>query len=288
MPQFDNDRKLYLESFPGFKTFQTFPDNKDIKSKTNLTRQVSIDGDSYPYGDFDFSKNIIDVKVMMGLEKLNDMGAGVYMTINETDGKGRKKENITKARACYADFDDPTKPLPEFKLKPSMIVESSPGKFHVYWLSDSIPLEGFTGLQKAIIYNFGSDDKVHDLPRVLRVPGFWWCKKEPRFMTRIVEYTGLKYDYGTLVQAFPPEPVKKWSAPKYQSNIKSDEEFTGSYGASKGNRNHHVLKRIGGAHKRGLSWSDIEAEAFKEAQACSPQLTQSETRAILKSFQRYL
>ena len=283
---FDKDRKIYLESFTGWKTFQTFPDNKDIKSKINLIRQVSIDGDSYPYGDFDFTKNIIDVKIIMGLEKLNDMGAGIYLTINETDGYGRKAENITRIRSVFADFDDPAIPLPDLRIEPSMIVESSPGKYHVYFFTDTTPLGGFTGLQKAIAYNLGSDKTIHDLPRILRVPGFNHLKGSP-FMTKIVKYTGLKYSYALLVETFPPEPVEQWSAPQFQKN-NNTKEFKGPLGAGDGGRNVHIMKRIGGAKKRGLSWTDIEAEAYKEGAACSPPVKVSEIRAILKSFRRYI
>jgi hypothetical protein len=284
---FDNDRKLYFESFPGFKTLQTFPDDKGIKSKINLTRQVSIDGDSYPYGDFDFSKNIIDVKVMMGLEKLNDMGAGIYLCINTTDGKGRKKENITTVRSVFCDFDDPDKPLPDLRLTPSMVVESSPNKWHVYFFTDDCPLEGFTGLQKALAYNLGSDPRIHDLPRILRVPGFYHCKKEP-FMTRIASYTGLKYSYGLLVDTFPPEHVEKWSAPKYKAGKFDDSKpFTGIYGSPKGNRNCEMAKIIGGMLKRNKDWGYIENEVWKHNSASNPPLSTHEVKNIIKSMRRY-
>ncbi len=284
--QFDIDRKIFLESFPGIKTFQTFKDNKDLKCSTNLIRQVSISGDVYPIGDFDFSKKIIDVNIIRGLEKLNDLGAGIYLTINETDGKGRKKENINRIRAIFGDFDGV--PLPQtWENDPSLIVETSQGKYHVYWLTDDTPMEGFTQLQKAIAFKFKSDPVVHDLPRIMRVPGFWHKKGEP-FMTRIISHTGLKYSFSLLNEMFPPEPVKQWSAPKYQKPINgNDGEFKGSRGASEPGRNCHIIKCLGGAKKRGLSWQDIEREAYLEGEACFPPLPQSEIKDILKSFRRY-
>jgi hypothetical protein len=66
------------------------------------------------------------------LQRLNDQGAGIFVTANETDGKGRKSENIKRIRAVWqeddAGFDGP------FPLEPSMVVETSPGRFHRYWL----------------------------------------------------------------------------------------------------------------------------------------------------------
>src|SRR5262245_35956026 len=63
---------------------------------------------------------------------LYELGAGVYVTINETDLTGRKSENITRIRAIWQE-DDGGHGGP-FPLEPSLVVESSPGKFHRYWL----------------------------------------------------------------------------------------------------------------------------------------------------------
>jgi len=41
------------------------------------------------------------------LEGLNKRGAGVFVTVNEVDGKARTAENIVRVRAVFADFDPP-------------------------------------------------------------------------------------------------------------------------------------------------------------------------------------
>lgn len=38
------------------------------------------------------------------LKKINQ-GSGVFVAINQTDGNGRKKENVTKVRAFFVDLD---------------------------------------------------------------------------------------------------------------------------------------------------------------------------------------
>jgi hypothetical protein len=272
---FERDRRIFLNALPGVKTFQLFDDNPDRKDK-KLTKIFHYDGE-------------LPVRYILRLEELNIIGAGIYICVNETNGKGRKATDIVKIRACFADFDDPNAKMPEFKIQPSMVVESSPNKFHVYFFSDNIPIDGFVGLQKAIIYNCVSDPKVHDLPRIMRVPGFFHNKNKP-FMTRIVDYTGLKYDYGLLVDAFPPEPVKQWSAPKYQKKFTQDPnaEYRGSYGSSVGNRNCDLAKIIGGMLKNGRDWGYIESECFKHNSYSHPPLPDSEVRAVLKSMRRYL
>ena len=56
---------------------------------------------------------------------------------------------------------------------------------HTQTLTNDCPLADFTRYQKQIGVKFGGDHKVHDLPRVLRLPGFWHQKAEP-FMTRMI------------------------------------------------------------------------------------------------------
>ena len=61
------------------------------------------------------------------------LGAGVFITINETDGAGRRSDNVTRYRAAFVDLDGA--PLPDvWPLKPSFVIESSAGKYHCYWL----------------------------------------------------------------------------------------------------------------------------------------------------------
>jgi len=271
---FERDRRIFFHSFPGVKTYQTFDDNSERKNEKLIT--VSH-----------IRNNSMPAKFEMSLEKGNDMGAGIYMCINETNGKSRKAKDIINVRSVFADLDgSPIEPVWEYN--PSMVVESSPGKFHAYWFTTDTPLESFRTMQESISEKFKSDPVVKDLPRVMRVPGFNHMKGEP-FLSRIIHYTNLKFTFGYLVEIFPPIPREKWSAEKYHKarEFNPDSEFKGQYGANNGGRNNHIITRIGGMIKRGLQWNEIEAEAMKEAMACNPPLSESETRAILRSARRY-
>jgi hypothetical protein len=149
--------------------FRTFDDNHDRDDKT-LLRTF--------YGTF--------VQHAAELQRLNSKGAGVFVTINATDGIGRKAENIRRIRAAFADLDGaPLAPVLKGKLPPHIIVKSSPGKFHVYWRVEGMALQDFSAVQKAIIRRFDSDPTIHDLPRVMRLPGFFHCKREP-FLIRMM------------------------------------------------------------------------------------------------------
>ncbi|PBS11933.1 hypothetical protein CMZ82_12410 [Lysobacteraceae bacterium NML93-0792] len=149
------------------------------------------------------------------LQRDNARGRGVYVVVNEG---GNKAAEITRVRAVFADFDPPkTSPMPEpgaFPLEPHIMVESSPGKHHVYWLVDGLPLDEFTPTQEAIVARYGSDASVCDRPRVMRVPGFIHRKAEP-FRARIIHESGaLPYTAEAIRAAFPAVAVKpKEAAP---------------------------------------------------------------------------
>ncbi len=168
-------------------TFQTFDDRTPKDSA--LTRTL--------HGRFDQHRD--------ELARLNANGAGVFVTVAATDGQGRKTENIAEIRAVFLDLDGA--PLPEeWPIEPHFIIESSPGRFHAYWLVlPGFPLDLFSPVQKSIAAKFHGDPSVFDLPRVLRIPGFLWRKGEP-FLTRIARDWGdePRYSKDQILTAFPP------------------------------------------------------------------------------------
>jgi hypothetical protein len=261
----------FFNLFPGVKTIQTFDDRGDNK---RLIRVIHFDK--------------LTETMERHLRNMNTDGAGIYMSINETDGNGRCAANVKRVRAVYADLDGA--PLaPTLEYHPSLIVESSPGRYHPYWFTSDTPLNGFAALQKNIIRIFKSDPAVHDLSRVLRVPGFYHCKGA-RFLSRVCGGSGEIYKYRELVSFFPPETVPQWSAKRYQLDKKSMNmrEFRGEYGAILGERNWSTFRKICGMIKSKRPWGYIEEEARKEAAACVPPLKDSEIRNILKSASKYL
>jgi putative DNA primase/helicase len=172
LPHFE-EAALFLEALAGKDasfTFQTFDDVKDRKEKS-LTRIF--------HGTFNQHKQV--------LKALNAQGAGVYVTVNQTDLKGRTLANIVKVRAVWIDLDgapiQPVLDLPE-DLQPHIIIESSPNKYHAYWLVNNCTLEEFKPLQQALAAKFDGDKAVCDLPRVMRLAGFSHNKAES-FITRI-------------------------------------------------------------------------------------------------------
>lgn len=120
------------------------------------------------------------------LATLNNEGRGVFVAINETDLQGRRMENIVRVRSLFVDLDGaPLEPVQNAPLPPDIIVETSPGRYHCYWLVRDVRLDEFSALQRALAVRFDGDPAVHDLPRCGRLPGFWHLKGEP-FLTRII------------------------------------------------------------------------------------------------------
>lgn len=147
-------------------TFQTFDDNRDRHDK-RLVRLL--------HGTLEQHAST--------LQQLNAQGAGIFVTINATDFKGRKAANIVRVRALFLDLDGA--PLPEDGPTSHIITETSPRRWHTYWRVKGVALAEFPDYQKALIERYGGDVSVHDLPRVMRLPGFFHRKGRP-YLVRVI------------------------------------------------------------------------------------------------------
>lgn len=112
------------------------------------------------------------------LEQLNGRGYGIFVTVNETRGNKRQKQDIVAIRALFVDDDTGKANVAAF-LKPHITVQSSPGKHHYYWLTHGIAINEFSELSPALVKMTGGDENAKDLARVLRLPGFYHLKASP-------------------------------------------------------------------------------------------------------------
>jgi hypothetical protein len=198
--------------------------------------------------------------------KLNLLRAGVFATLNETDYRGKCKENIKRIRAVTLDLDgEPLEPVKTCKLQPHIIVESSPGKYHCYWLVRDLPCHQFEDVQRSIAKKFDGDPAVALLTHNARIPGFYHCKKEPFFRTRIIEvnerekYSGeeILAEFPPLKKAHKPSGSRKGSAVLYAgSPLKSAEAFVRQVYAREGA---HCL-----AHYRGNFYAWVSSHYEQE------------------------
>lgn len=189
------ERFLNILEPNGTFTFQTFDDNYDEK-RGSLARIFHGNLEQH----FD------------ELCALNARGAGVFVVINKTDLKGRKKENVTGVRAGYVDLDGvPLDPVICHELEPTIIVESSRDRWHAYYRCEDLRLDKFESLQLGLIDTFDGDPAIKDLSRVMRLPGFVHQKVKKGvpsvpFRTRIENAyeDGHSYSGDELLKTFCP------------------------------------------------------------------------------------
>lgn len=188
-------------------TFQTFDDNKERAKAWKAANPKSG-------GDPKYTRVLNGTLADHGAElvRFNALGAGIYVTINETDLKGRKGQNIVRVRAVFVDLDGaPLDPVIANGHTPHIVTETSSGKWHVFWRVADMPLDQFGPVQEALAAKFNSDASVHDLSRVMRLPGFEHRKGAP-FLIKI-KTTG---DHAPFTAG--DFPTAREEVPKHLSN----------------------------------------------------------------------
>jgi hypothetical protein len=134
------------------------------------------------------------------------LGYGIFETVNQFDGRGRKTENLTALCALYADFDAgvPT----SCAVTPSRRVQSSPGKEQWYWELEA-PLgptpeniREYTGILSSLVITLKADKNARDLTRVLRSVGYKNTKYDTQPLVREITNTAQRYSLRTLRDAF--------------------------------------------------------------------------------------
>jgi len=114
------------------------------------------------------------------LTRLNEQGAAISVTINQTDLKGRKKENIIAVRAAFVDLDDNVdiEVLRSCELQPHIVVESSPGRYHAYWLTTNIGLDKFSNIQLGHEFWQAWNANKNKVRTILRASGMYITKRD--------------------------------------------------------------------------------------------------------------
>lgn len=198
-----------LDESVSFHTFQTFDD----VSFDDGRRRKNPDLVKIIHGDLEDSFN--------ALETLNDRGAGVYVTVQEMDGNGRKSENLKTIRAIFQEDDGDGKKLP---LDPHIIVNTSPGKYHRYILVEGLSADEFNAVMEVIVNQYGGDKNAKDLARVLRLPGFGNNKYGYPYPVTIVHESGDQpFNKQDVLEAFGIDKVEKRE--EYQSTYDGSQHY---------------------------------------------------------------
>lgn len=169
------------------------------------------------------------------LERLNRLGAGVFWTVNETDGSGRRRaENIVGVRFVWHDDDSGQNVEQTWPCLPHATVETSPGKRHTYWRVDGLTRDQHRAVMRTLVERWRSDPAAVDLARVLRLPGTLHRKGAPT-LVRVLHATAPGWDpapsvypASVILDAFPPQASAPTAprAPDVQPSRLTDEVRT--------------------------------------------------------------
>ncbi len=219
------------------------------------------------------------------LAALNRRGAGVYWMVNAGDLKGRKTQNVQRIRALFVDLDGaPLEPVQAAPLAPHAIVETSPQRWHAYWRVSDCPLAEFTPLQVALAARFDADKTVHDLPRVLRLPGFHH-RKQGRFRSHLIALCDSSpYKLADFRAAFALDTVVALPAPKAETRTR----WQLPERIRKGERNETLFSLARGFVEKGIDVAGVNQRLQRiNAEECDPPLCASEVDTIAANASGY-
>ncbi|RTE92934.1 DNA-primase RepB domain-containing protein [Bradyrhizobium sp. LVM 105] len=107
------------------------------------------------------------------LRSRNVNGWAVFITPNDTDGKGVKKANIRRARNVVLDLDGAPLPPRGFRIPPHIVVETSRGKYQCTWcIEPTTDIGAAEDISRRLALRYHGDPKVCDASHVFRLAGF--------------------------------------------------------------------------------------------------------------------
>lgn len=146
------------------------------------------------------------------LQRMNKSGLGIFVTPNEFDGNGHKKENLDAAHVLTLDLDGT--PLPEtWEVAPHWIQETSPGRYQCFFVIErNTDIATVEDVSRRLAAYYSGDPAVCDATHIFRVPGFFHQKGKP-FQVRVIVEND--FDPPRRLSAFdflPKLPERKESA----------------------------------------------------------------------------
>ena len=133
----------------------------------------------------DLAGKVATDKYQAWLRHLNAVGGDVYigMSTYQPGSSGRTKGDVAQIKHVFQDFDvngtQAVKALLERREipKPNYIIESSPGRFQTIWKVDGFTRARAEAVMAGMGRELGADPAVHDVARVMRLPGFYNHKR---------------------------------------------------------------------------------------------------------------
>ena len=147
------------------------------------------------------------------LALLNGYQRAIYVCMNVLGAKNgsdtRTDDNVAKARAIFADFDEglPAKPFP---IKPTCLVHTSNdigtggARYQAFWRVKDLSLQEFDAIEARLVEDWGADPNSVNASRIQRLPGYWHQKHGVPHLVSIVEENDVTCTRDQIVKAFPP------------------------------------------------------------------------------------
>lgn len=137
----------------------------------------------------------------------------VYVGVLPRTRREGTRDAVGSARVLWVDCDSPeaVAGLAAFPLEPSiMVLSGTGGNRHAYWvLSEAIDLERVEALNRALAAATGSDPRVHDAARILRVAGTLNHKQHPPVEVVLAEATSRRYSLAEIEEALETQRRRK-------------------------------------------------------------------------------
>ena len=222
------------------------------------------------------------------LTKLNE-NFNIYAAMNPFkpemvgQSKGRTKDNVAEVKRLYVDADKDGAQAVENILtsgkvpQPTVVLESSPGKFQLIWNASGLTREIAEPLMSALAKEFHTDPAVADTARVLRIPGFRNLKYSEAPGVKLVSINPkANYDRSVFHVEFKPEE-KTEAAPKQERPL-----------IPHGLIHPWLVKRAGKLRESGLTPEEIEPILLRMAYAeCELPLDDKKIKQVARSMANY-
>jgi hypothetical protein len=223
--------------------------------------------------------------------KLNTLNEtfNIYLGMNpfkpELAGQseGRTKKNVAAVKRLYVDADKDGAQTVDRILKsgkvppPTVVLESSPGKFQMIWNTTGLTQETAEPLMKAMAEEFQTDKAVAEVARVLRIPGF----------------RNRKYDDAPLVKAVSINPAANYDVSAFHVNYQPEEKTMPTVQQDRPLIPHGLIhpwlvKRAGVLRASGLTPEEIEPILLRMAYAeCELPLDDKKINQVARSMANY-
>jgi AAA domain/RepB DNA-primase from phage plasmid len=137
------------------------------------------------------------------IERRQDMGCGVFIVVNPG---GNRAAEITSGRAQFVDADGIPRPS-SWHVPPNFIVSRDETHWHAYWRVADVSPAQFTTAQKRLAAHYGTDKRVHDPSRVMRLAGTWHHKDicDPKLVMLAAGASGVIKDVLTSIAELPED-----------------------------------------------------------------------------------